>query len=69
MLPGGNGLISAGRDGTVFLWKVDTTIVDSAEQEGLDPFLDVLFAREDQESRSRFLRDVEDFFYYTQLRR
>ncbi|KND03187.1 uncharacterized protein SPPG_09006 [Spizellomyces punctatus DAOM BR117] len=68
--PTGSHLLTVGcDDGVINLWSINPAALDTQIALGgeeLEPFLDLLFAG--QSERAAFVREMEDYFYYAQLR-
>ena len=68
----GSFLLTAGStDGTVFMWTINYTLIDKEikekRQEGTDPFINMLDNSGLGENGPAY-RELEDYFYYAQLR-
>ncbi|TPX56217.1 hypothetical protein PhCBS80983_g04702 [Powellomyces hirtus] len=71
--PCGTMLLTLGQqDGVVNLWKINPDTIVSPAQTGaavgIAPWLDLLHTGEDRPARDAFVREMEDYFYYAQLR-
>ncbi|KAJ3161226.1 hypothetical protein HDU88_007399 [Geranomyces variabilis] len=71
--PDGTMLLTLGKqDGVVNLWKIDPTKIESPAHAGpaagMTPWLDLLHNGADVAGREAFVREMEDYFYYAQLR-
>ncbi|KAJ3152729.1 Cilia- and flagella-associated protein 251 [Geranomyces michiganensis] len=71
--PDGTMLLTLGKqDGVVNLWKIDPSMIESpaytGPAAGMMPWLDLLHNGADVAGRDAFVREMEDYFYYAQLR-
>ncbi|KAI8817402.1 WD40-repeat-containing domain protein [Fimicolochytrium jonesii] len=70
--PDGKRLLTLGREeGVVNLWNLNPAELDKAVENGgtgVHPWLDLLCDGGDVEARDGFVREMEDYFYYAQLR-
>ncbi|KAJ3015605.1 hypothetical protein HKX48_004466 [Thoreauomyces humboldtii] len=71
--PDGKMLLTLGRtDGVVNLWNIDTNYVTpppiKPPRKAISPWLDLLHTGANREAREAFVREMEDYFYYAQLR-
>jgi hypothetical protein len=68
----GTFLITAGStDSTAFMWTINYTAIDKEmkdKEQGLEPFINMLDGSGLGESGPAY-RELEDYFYYAQLRR
>lgn len=70
--PSGTHLLTLGQtDGIINLYTLNPLALETQialSGTGIDPYLDLLFPRSDIPSRDAFVREMEDYFYYAQLR-